>query len=535
MKLARDPWLLFAVPAAVLLAGGWWIVGSIRRGSDGEDSVRFRLADADKTGGLTSRPDRSSEGMAAGPDVNDSPFAIWSGKVLSRAGVPIEGATVTILGYRNVRLGNDVHVEWERIVVVAGADGSIAFEMKPGWVYELAAKAPGFGLEKYVVQSQLSQDLVLDKASDLTGRVIDKATGLPLVGARVVFENGFETYEVWTDADGRYKFEGVGARTANVYVSDNGHVAVGQPVDFLHPGEASELDVLVSQGMQLDGQVLVAGSQTPAANLRVELLDRLTQQVVSSGYTDPSGRFSFVSLSPLRDYVVNAWGPGFSADTLPQSFHSSASVTLTVTPTWALTVGVRSAGIGLGGANVLLMRQDGLPLPGLGTSTFVLAVSNAQGYVSFGSLSRELAYRIVVDRPGYATMEVGSLTAGTAAEQWMNVDLLPGRTLTGKVVDGSGQPVPGVTVRAQRVDGIPAPPLFTMAGADGSFTFDSLAAGFVSLVTFKSGYDNTRVVVEIPAGGETAPVDLVIEPLVTGSPAVGGGLAGGLGGSLGGK
>ena len=96
------------------------------------------------------------------------------------------------------------------------------------------------------------------------------------------------------------------------------------------------------------------------------------------------------------------------------------------------------------------------------------------------------------------------------------------------------QPVAGVTVRVQRVDNIPAPALFTMADAEGRFTFDSVAAGFVSLVTFKSGYDNTRVVVEVPAGGEPAPVQLVIERLVT-APAVGGGLAGGLGGSFGNK
>ena len=183
---------------------------------------------------------------------------------------------------------------------------------------------------------------MLDKASDLTGRVLDKTTGLPLAGARVVFENGFETYEVRTDSDGRYRFEGVGARSAQVFVSDNAHVAVGQPIDFLRPGEASQLDVFVTEGMHLGGQVLIAGSQLPAANMQVELLDRFTQQVVSTGFTDGAGRFSFLSLSPFRDYVVSVFGPGFSADSSPQTFNSNDSITLTVNPTWTLTVGVRS-------------------------------------------------------------------------------------------------------------------------------------------------------------------------------------------------
>ena len=161
--------------------------------------------------------------------------------------------------------------------------------MKPGWVYEIEAKAKGYGVEKYVVQDPTGQDLVLDKASDLTGRVIDKATGLPLSDARVVFENGFETYEIRTDSEGRFRFEGVGARSAQVFVSDNAHVAVGQSIDFLRPGEASQFDVFVNEGMHLGGQVLISGSQLPASNMQVELLDRLSQQVVSTGFTDGTG------------------------------------------------------------------------------------------------------------------------------------------------------------------------------------------------------------------------------------------------------
>ena len=142
-------------------------------------------------------------------------------------------------------------------------------------------------------------------------------------------------------------------------------------------------------------------------------------------------------------------------------------------------------------------------------------------------------YKIVVDHAGHATMELRSLTSSSSSDLFLNADLLPARTLQGTVVDQMNQPVAGVTVRVQRVDNLPAPALFTMADSQGNFTFDSVAAGFVSLVTFKSGYDNTRVVVEVPAAGEPAPVQLVIEPLVT-APAVGG-LAGGLGGGFGNK
>ena len=107
----------------------------------------------------------------------------------------------------------------------------------------------------------------------------------------------------------------------------------------------------------------------------------------------------------------------------------------------------------------------------------------------------------MVDHAGHATMELRSLTSSSSSDLFLNADLLPARTLQGTVVDQMNQPVAGVTVRVQRVDNLPAPALFTMADSQGNFIFDSVAAGFVSLVTFKSGYDNTRVVVEVPDAG----------------------------------
>jgi hypothetical protein len=69
-------------------------------------------------------------------------------------------------------------------------------------------------------------------------------------------------------------------------------------------------------------------------------------------------------------------------------------------------------------------------------------------------------------------------------------------------------------VRAQRADGFPAPSLFSTADASGNFAFGSvIAPGQISLVTFKSGYDNSRDVVAVPAGGDTS-VMLKIQSLL---------------------
>lgn len=535
MKLARDSALLIAVPAVFLAAGAWWIVtGGVASGGDSGE-LRFTLPNRDDVPNLDCPRWPTTLGADATPDETGAPLcgagadtiaesrpadknaelarATWSGKVLARDGTPIEGATIVVRGHRNRKLGDDTLLDMELETILSGKDGELAFEMKPGWIYELEIKAPGYGLDKFFLQNQLSRDLVLDRASDLDGVVIDRSTGLPLSGATVIFENGYEHYEALTDPYGRYRFDGVGARAAHVSVVDNRYRATGQPIDFLHPGESSSLNVYLDQGSHLGGQVVAAGSQLPVPNIEVTLMDRFTHQVVSTGFTDAMGRFSFWSLSPFRDYLVSAWGQGYYSNLPAQTFSGNQSITVTVTPTWGLAIKVKADGIPVAGANVFLSRQDGLPMAEGPNS--LQAWSNAQGMIAFGGLSRDLAYRVVIDHEGHATMAYTGLVASIAEDQTILVSLQPARTLYGYVVDSLGNPVAGATIRAQRAPGdpFPAPALFVMADGNGAFTFDSLAEGTVSLVTFKAGFDNAHLIVEIPVDSEAPTVELVLEPI----------------------
>jgi hypothetical protein len=112
-----------------------------------------------------------------------------------------------------------------------------------------------------------------------------------------------------------------------------------------------------------------------------------------------------------------------------------------------------------------------------------------------------------------ATMELGPIVSAGGGDQMIPVGLMPARALFGHVVDTAGQPIPFATVRAQRVDGFPAPALFVQADASGGFMFDCLAPGTISLVTFRAGYDNTREIVDIPADGPPPVVDLTMPAL----------------------
>jgi hypothetical protein len=536
MKLARDSWLLVVVPAGVLLGGAWWVIASEGAPGVAPGPVRFELSVPGDSASAASRAnvkasadakevaDSTSDGgetLAAttperGPEA--TPWGFWNGRVVGRDGMPIEGATVVIIATRNIKLGDDTTLgDSERITAIVGKNGELVFEMKPGFRYELEVRAPGFGLEKYEVHGHAGHDLVLDRASTVEGRVVAKGTNEPLAGATVKFQNGNERYVTTTRADGTFTFEGVGARPAHVTVTDNRFVARTQAVENLIPGGSVSFDLGVEPGAPLWGEVLSDGSMQPMGEMAVSLVDRLTHDVVASTTTDASGRFGFRALIPQREYYVSISGFGFRMDRPALVGSLGGAATYTVVTTWSLGLQLSNQSGLVAGANVILRRQDGLALrPGVSS---VSAVSNGQGFVAFNeSLSRDLAYRVVIQHPGSATMELGPITS-QGGVQVLAVSLIPARSLSGHVVDSFGAPVAFATVRAHRLDGYPAPSLFVQADANGAFAFDCLAPGTISLVTFRAGYDNTRKSVEIPAEGPAPVVDLVMPALqANGSP-----------------
>jgi hypothetical protein len=523
MRLSRETCLLIGVPAVLIGAGAWWIASSSQSASDAA-TTRFQLADATRPPTRSPLPvaaitderetGRAVEGppseILATPAVErpDADAMLWSGVVRSRDGLAIPGATVRVRRARGVRLGDDSLLyggEWTTLE--AGADGMVAFQYAIGQEFEIEAWAPGFGVERFALQGQVGQDLVLDRASAVDGRLLMAGTGAPVAGATVRYENAFERREATTDAEGRFRFAEVGARAARVQFSDGSFVARARGLTAVAPGATMALgDILVDAGSVLAGEVIdpVFGA-VPGAY--VTLVDRVSREEVASAVADSAGRFSFQALDPRRQYALIASGPGYRADSLAgdQGF-----VSMHVSTTWDLAIALSSAGASVAGALASLRRQDGLPFAGNQTS--IGASFNRNGVVVFSGLSRDVAYRVVVAHPGSATVDLGPLTAGWNEGRQLVVGLVAGSTVSGTVLNASGEPLGGVVVRAQRADAFPAPPLFVTADGLGRFSFDAMVApGSVSLVTFKPGYDNTRDVVAVPQGGVS--VTLAVRPL----------------------
>lgn len=121
-------------------------------------------------------------------------------------------------------------------------------------------------------------------ASALTGRVLDPQ-GAPVVGARVLMGEGsagflrgtaldakgaarlFEVQESTTDAQGRFRFEGLEASALRLAVRAQGY-APYDAVDIPRPSSAVLADIVLESGVRLAGRVVDADGR-PAAGVAV--------------------------------------------------------------------------------------------------------------------------------------------------------------------------------------------------------------------------------------------------------------------------
>ncbi|HZN38107.1 MAG TPA: hypothetical protein VFD82_04845 [Planctomycetota bacterium] len=124
-------------------------------------------------------PGREPERMPAPPVALRS--SAWSVTVVDPDGVPVEGATVRVEGRREEIASTD-------------RDGIARFAAVPGWRTSVSVRA---GNRHAVCQGDLAR-VTLPWCGPLHGRLVDRATGAPIAGAKVVGEG------VVTDPNGAF-------------------------------------------------------------------------------------------------------------------------------------------------------------------------------------------------------------------------------------------------------------------------------------------------------------------------------------------
>lgn len=304
----------------------------------------------------------------------------------------------------------------------------------------------------------------IDRDRDLHGVVMD-AERRPIAGARViVVHHAFAELEV-LDLDPAQRASSR-VHIAEQETDDAGEFAIpletGRSYDLLveapgfAPGSASHchagerVEIALAAGATLSGRVLRTADDSPVAGATVELrysrklaLKRTADAVYV--VTDAEGRYRFDDLpSGLRMFGV-----------FPRADARSGWIEVELVPGSTIEHDVR-----VGSGNVLRGRvvdsDTRTPIEGAvvgeGWEMRRSVRTDALGEFEFPGFATSCFYEIAVLAKGYGRLDQTVQALNAEASGSVEVALIRGRTLRGRVIDGNGAPVADAYVAAPAVE-----------------------------------------------------------------------------------
>jgi protocatechuate 3,4-dioxygenase beta subunit len=328
-------------------------------------------------------------------------------------------------------------------------------------------------------------DFTFSPGCSVSGRVIARTGRTPLQWATVVAESPglFETVEVRTDGDGRYRFAGLPSGKTTLFARAKGYARSDERVADLVSGSAVDgMDFELLKGACVSGRV--SGPDREVMD-RVFVLaeagdgDVGTRKVV----TREDGTFEITDLPPGR-YRLRARCPGF-VDGL--------------SPEFAVSEGEERRGIpiALGRGAVIrgrVLDRGGLPLEGVQVAVWDEAAPGHREQVLTGS-GGEFQFRgmspgrkrVHARKRGYRETEKAIAVSGTepvAAEL-----VLPRECLVeGLCLDSRGRPLADVLVMVRGAESGKS----AKSDGAGRFSVGGLGEGPYWLLAFKAGHRPVR-------------------------------------------
>ncbi len=425
------------------------------------------------------------------------------------------------------------------------ADGSFRLrDLSPG-TYRLVLEHPGAlprTLGKVEVGPGESVDLgtvTLDPGIELSGTVVDAATGEPVAGAtveraetdpflamqrRMDAADGEPGRGSRTDAKGRFTLGGLEPGRVVLEVRADGY-ATTRVETMLEEGTAPDpLRVELAGGGVVEGTVR-RGDGSPAAGVKVMVMRGMTPDLDHSAETDAAGHYRLEHLAPGPTTIVAMLSePG--EDGFDLSGLKVRTVTVEAGKKLRVDFPEQGGGIVLSGR----VLEGGRPVPAQ------LTFLREDGRLVSARADGEGRYRVELPAPGtwsVAVMRLAGKSAGngtnatvlvasttTRVEVPANVPAvtrdihLPAATVQGTVRDPGGEPIAGATVVLRREDddrpGDTTP--VATSGRDGSFRLRWVPEGTWTLVGSARGHAFVRSEpFEVGEDGEVE-VDLVLPP-----------------------
>jgi RNA polymerase sigma factor (sigma-70 family) len=429
-----------------------------------------------------------------------------AGRVVDDGGRPVEGAvvlaSVTLEDLAALRppTGDPART---------GADGRFVLPGLEAGRYLLTATRAGLGFAHSEVialgAGQSLRDLALTlirTSAGLSGRVVDSgggAIGGARVLARLLERAPPVTFATVSDEEGRYRLELPLGNYA--FLSEAEGYAAARYGLFLHIPMVR--DFRLEPASRISGRVVAAGG--PVAGAEVHALPVSPGEDNGGGvtFTGEDGAFSFVDLDPGTYRLLARRGGlvGGGAEVAVTLAQEQAGLTL------SLGTGRTASGQVLG--------ASGVPLAGAQVTTLEDAapatVTGADGRYTLQGLEPGVAY-VAATAAGYSPVRQ-RVDLGAGDVTGVTLALAAEASVTGRVVDEGGRPVPGahlsVSVRSEAGDRGGTVGRGDDSDGQGRFRLDRLAPGALRItVTHGPGIADLG---PLPiAAGETRQVEIVL-------------------------
>jgi protocatechuate 3,4-dioxygenase beta subunit len=428
------------------------------------------------------------------PDVALAPPARMSGRIVDDQGRGVPGATVTATSM-NVSFGEFAEVSRVR----TAPDGSFSIAEGVAAPRVVTARAEGRVAANRVQYENGDVRLTLKPGGAIRGVVTD-AAGRPASGAVVRCAGS----AVLAGADGHYKIAGLPPGLQTLEATWRTDFTASQSAVRVAVANEAEVALRLARGAVIAGTVVDETTRRPIAGASVSATDADYGPLRRTARTDARGRYRIAGLGS-RSYSVGVAKPGY----LPTSIVGiAAAIGAPPAVNVALAPAARLAG--------RVLDQNGGPVPGARVavdggspgrraySGFHRTLSAADGSYRIRNLPPGRNFLITAQKPGYVVARrAGVVLKGGAATDPVDLTMRKGLEARGRVVDSSGNPVPGAEVRvAKRENGRGPWYSFSSArpdapdavsAADGGFAARGLEEGEYSLTVSREGYASKTI------------------------------------------
>ncbi|MFH1744139.1 MAG: carboxypeptidase regulatory-like domain-containing protein, partial [bacterium] len=361
-------------------------------------------------------------------------------------------------------------------------------------------------------------DITLRKPGSLSGRVIDQY-GDPVAG-RNIFAHYDQVRERsagvigtapsmqnTTDADGGYSWNrfGEGLYTIGV-MSENGMSFETEKKVVMKAGEKrTGFDIVIERGDESIRGLVVDENREPIADASVFIMQLFREnQTISQNFeeftSNEKGEFYVSNLKECDRLIIEVKSEGYS----PYKYNGDMRSTIVAT--------LKRSGSIQGAVLDKVTRQPvpeaSVQLTGSNANSGEepKATTNENGVFLFDDVAFGY-YLLVTEANGYARTHGPRLTVqpGELAKDLL-IELNPGNTFAGILVDTNGNPVPGATIalssntdrKYRNLMGVPVaivPPEEAVSASDGAFQLSNLPSQGDTLLISQKGFTPTQFVV----------------------------------------